>query len=276
MTRWTGNRPAVHEDARAWQRLCRDRRTDQRSARHGRASRAPWPTGIAASGFDQLAADFRAAPDADIHLSFWNADGSRSAACGNATRCIARHVMRAAGPGRADHLDRPRPAAGRRCRRRADLGQHGASRSSTGTRSRWRARWTRSHCRSTAHRPRPAWAIRIAPSSSTMPRRSIWPASAPRSRLIRCFPQRTNVQFAQVDRAGPSPHAGLGARHRDHAGLRLVLLRDRRSRPPAAGLTGRDGDDRSRRRHPAGRLARRWRLDDRPHGACLRRQSGGG
>ena len=43
-------------------------------------------------GFDQLAVISDRA-GSDIHLTFWNADGSQSAACGNATRCIARHVM---------------------------------------------------------------------------------------------------------------------------------------------------------------------------------------
>jgi len=43
-------------------------------------------------GFDQLAV-IRRDPDADIRLDFLNADGSPSAACGNATRCIARFVM---------------------------------------------------------------------------------------------------------------------------------------------------------------------------------------
>jgi len=42
-------------------------------------------------GFDQLAVI--AAGEADAHLTFYNADGSTSAACGNATRCIARHLM---------------------------------------------------------------------------------------------------------------------------------------------------------------------------------------
>ena len=44
-------------------------------------------------GFDQLAVIDRA-DDADLKLTFYNADGSLSAACGNATRCIARHEMR--------------------------------------------------------------------------------------------------------------------------------------------------------------------------------------
>ena len=43
-------------------------------------------------GFDQLAT-VAACADADARLSFWNADGSVSAACGNATRCIARWLM---------------------------------------------------------------------------------------------------------------------------------------------------------------------------------------
>ncbi len=43
-------------------------------------------------GFDQLAT-IQTRPDADAHLVFYNADGSTSAACGNATRCIARHLM---------------------------------------------------------------------------------------------------------------------------------------------------------------------------------------
>lgn len=45
-------------------------------------------------GFDQLAEiTAPAGTDADLHLTFWNSDGSQSAACGNATRCIARWEM---------------------------------------------------------------------------------------------------------------------------------------------------------------------------------------
>lgn len=45
-------------------------------------------------GFDQLAliAPARESGTA-AHLLFYNADGTTSAACGNATRCIARHLM---------------------------------------------------------------------------------------------------------------------------------------------------------------------------------------
>jgi diaminopimelate epimerase len=42
-------------------------------------------------GFDQLAVI--SSGEGDAHLTFYNADGSTSAACGNATRCIARHIM---------------------------------------------------------------------------------------------------------------------------------------------------------------------------------------
>lgn len=43
-------------------------------------------------GFDQLAL-IEADATADARLIFFNADGSLSATCGNATRCIARHLM---------------------------------------------------------------------------------------------------------------------------------------------------------------------------------------
>lgn len=46
-------------------------------------------------GFDQLAVIENG--EADAHLVFYNADGSTSAACGNATRCIARFLMAESG-----------------------------------------------------------------------------------------------------------------------------------------------------------------------------------
>lgn len=47
-------------------------------------------------GFDQLAV-VDAGQDADLALTFYNADGSVAGACGNATRCIARAEMDARG-----------------------------------------------------------------------------------------------------------------------------------------------------------------------------------
>ncbi|MDU8927665.1 diaminopimelate epimerase [Alisedimentitalea sp. MJ-SS2] len=47
-------------------------------------------------GFDQLAV-VSESDEADAGLVFYNADGSLSAACGNATRCIARYLMEESG-----------------------------------------------------------------------------------------------------------------------------------------------------------------------------------
>jgi diaminopimelate epimerase len=43
-------------------------------------------------GFDQLA-EIRPSASADFHLDFWNSDGSRAGACGNATRCVSHYMM---------------------------------------------------------------------------------------------------------------------------------------------------------------------------------------
>lgn len=50
-------------------------------------------------GFDQLAV-IETDPEADARLTFFNPDGSTAAACGNATRCIARHLMDVTGKAR--------------------------------------------------------------------------------------------------------------------------------------------------------------------------------
>lgn len=49
-------------------------------------------------GFDQLAV--MSARDGGTHLTFYNSDGTQSAACGNATRCIARYLMDETGTGK--------------------------------------------------------------------------------------------------------------------------------------------------------------------------------
>jgi diaminopimelate epimerase len=49
-------------------------------------------------GFDQLA-EIRPSDTADFHLDFWNSDGSRAGACGNATRCVCHYVMERTGQG---------------------------------------------------------------------------------------------------------------------------------------------------------------------------------
>ena len=45
-------------------------------------------------GFDQLAVIYKAeTPNTAGHLKFWNSDGSVSATCGNASRCIAKMLI---------------------------------------------------------------------------------------------------------------------------------------------------------------------------------------
>lgn len=50
-------------------------------------------------GYDQLA-EIRPSEAADFQLDFWNSDGSRAEACGNATRCVSDHMMRDLGQDR--------------------------------------------------------------------------------------------------------------------------------------------------------------------------------
>ncbi|MDB4168833.1 diaminopimelate epimerase [Planktomarina sp.] len=47
-------------------------------------------------GFDQLAV-ISDSPQADVALTFFNADGSTAGACGNATRCVAQYEMQRLG-----------------------------------------------------------------------------------------------------------------------------------------------------------------------------------
>jgi diaminopimelate epimerase len=47
-------------------------------------------------GFDQLAV-INDSPEADLALTFFNADGSTAGACGNATRCVAQYEMQRLG-----------------------------------------------------------------------------------------------------------------------------------------------------------------------------------
>ena len=66
-------------------------------------------------GFDQLAV-VGPSDEADARLVFYNADGSRAGACGNATRCVARWLMDQTGKDRvalrSDHALLPAEDAG--------------------------------------------------------------------------------------------------------------------------------------------------------------------
>ncbi|MCP5086034.1 MAG: diaminopimelate epimerase [Rhodobacteraceae bacterium] len=47
-------------------------------------------------GFDQLAV-LKPSEEADVDVEFWNSDGSKAGACGNASRCIGRLLMEESG-----------------------------------------------------------------------------------------------------------------------------------------------------------------------------------
>ena len=68
-------------------------------------------------GFDQLGEIYPGTGGAAADVVFWNADGSPSEACGNATRCIADLVMAEAGSDRVDLRSGRGPL---RCARRDD------------------------------------------------------------------------------------------------------------------------------------------------------------
>lgn len=67
-------------------------------------------------GFDQLA-EIRDAVGADFTLDFWNSDGTRAGACGNATRCVSDYMMRQLGK---DHVTLVTARGGLSAVRRAD------------------------------------------------------------------------------------------------------------------------------------------------------------
>ena len=80
---------------------------------------------------------------------------------------------------------------------------------------------------------RSRWAIPIASCSWPTPKRRRWPSWVPGSKPMPFFPNRTNVEFAQVHGPRPHPHAGVGARHGRDPGLRHRRLRHRRGGHPA-------------------------------------------
>ena len=134
-------------------------------------------------GFDQLA-ELRAADDADLTLDFWNADGSRAGACGNATRCVAAMVMGQTGAQKTDHPHRARATAGRKPRR-ANLGQYGCAGAGLAQHSASACRAIHCICPCPATRQGWAWATRIACSSWQMQTQPLWQSMAPKSNMTR-------------------------------------------------------------------------------------------
>jgi diaminopimelate epimerase len=187
-----------------------------------------------------------------------------SAACGNATRCIARHLMDETG-GALTLIRTERgllQAAGRG--RRADLGQHGPPLPTGGDPAGRRGGHAAPADRGRSGRHRhgqPALHLLRRGCRGGRPR-----ARSARDEHHPLFPERTNVQFAR-SRPGPPAHAGLGT------GTGITLASGSSSCAVAVaaarrGLTGRkvtitlDGG-------ASRRLARGRRLDDRADRACL-------
>jgi diaminopimelate epimerase len=146
-------------------------------------------------GFDQLA-EIRDAAGADFALDFWNSDGTRAGACGNATRCVSDYMMRQLG---RDAVTLVTARGGLSAVRRGDglvSGSTWGQPQLDWDRCRWRGRWTRCICRWRVIRWRWGWATRMrcifVPDAEAVD-------LAGRGRVVEhdpLFPQRTNVEFA--------------------------------------------------------------------------------
>ena len=217
-------------------------------------------------GFDQLAV-IESDQEAAARLTFFNPDGSASAACGNATRCIARHLMEEAGKGALTL----RTARGMlACEDAGD----GMTRVNMGAPlTAWREIPLARNV-DTLHLP-----LHEDPVATSMgnPHCSFFVEDAEAINLASrgpeierhpLFPERTNVQFANVPWEGPPSDAGLGKGNGHHARLGILVLRRCRGggapgvdRPQCHAGSGRGPD--------LGGLARGRCLDDRTHDSCL-------
>ena len=178
-------------------------------------------------GFDQLAVI--ESGTADAHLVFYNADGSTSAACGNATRCIARFLMEETGKSDLT-LTTERGTLQAR-----DAGNGLTSVNMGQPQLEWQDIPLAEEA-DTLELP-----IEGAPTATGMgnPHCTFFVDDAEAIPLTE-FGARyeyhpalsgTDQCAGGADhRAGPYPDARLGARGGDHAGFGLVLLRNRRGR----------------------------------------------
>ncbi len=147
-------------------------------------------------GFDQLA-EIRDSETADFALDFWNSDGSRAGACGNATRCVADYMMGELGRS-AVHLVTQRGDL--RAVRLAD----GRVSVNMGQPQRDWADVPLSHAIDTDHLPLPGDPVAIGmgnphcvffvPDAEAVD----LPLEGRRTETHPLFPQRTNVEFASL------------------------------------------------------------------------------
>jgi diaminopimelate epimerase len=150
-------------------------------------------------GFDQLA-EIRDSDIADFALDFWNADGSRAGACGNATRCVSHYMMERLGRDSIELVT----ARGRLQARRAADGSVSVNMGQPLTD--W-AEVPLQHPVDTLHLPLPGDPVAVGMGN---PHCVFFVADAeavdvaglgPRLEHDPLFPQRTNVEFASI--AGP-------------------------------------------------------------------------
>ena len=161
--------------------------------------------------------------DADLLMRIRNPDGSEAGACGNATRCVAELLFEQNGPAVPGDPHRRRRPAGRAAGGRAGPGRHGAGPAGLG---RGAARGGDGHAAPAA--PGDPAACSMGNPHVTFfvggPRPR--PASTGRRwERDALFPEGANVGFAADPGAGPHAAAGLGARRRADARLRLGRLR---------------------------------------------------
>lgn len=147
-------------------------------------------------GFDQLA-EIRDSDVADFALDFWNSDGSRAGACGNATRCVSDYMMQQLGRDRVNlvtqrgDLQALRLADGRVS---VNMGQPQRD---------W-AELPLSHAVDTDHLPLPGDPVAVGmgnphcvffvPDAEAVD----LPVQGRRVEIDPLFPQRTNVEFASL------------------------------------------------------------------------------
>jgi diaminopimelate epimerase len=147
-------------------------------------------------GFDQLA-EIRDSDAADFALDFWNSDGSRAEACGNATRCVSDYMMRQLG---RDAVTLVTVRGGLSARRQAD----GLVSVNMGHPQLHWADVPLSHAMDTLHLPLPGDPVAVGmgnPHAVFFVPDATAVDVAGLGRVVEhdaLFPQRTNVEFASL------------------------------------------------------------------------------
>ena len=147
-------------------------------------------------GFDQLA-EIRDSDVADFALDFWNSDGSRAGACGNATRCVSDYMMQQLG---RDTVHLVTQRGDLQALRLAD----GRVSVNMGQPQRDWAELPLSHAVDTDHLPLPGDPVAVGmgnphcvffvPDAEAVD----LPIEGRRVEIDPLFPQRTNVEFASL------------------------------------------------------------------------------